>query len=113
MKKLLAIALVFAMCVSFCACAKTITEDDLVGKWALSDGDYEISIQFTDKGTFGFAYVEYSGGNISEFESGNGEFEINGKKATLTFNGSNPFDSNEVKIKNDKLCIGDFELSKK
>ena len=58
MKKLLAIALVFAMCVSFCACAKTITEDDLVGKWALSDGDYEISIQFTDKGKSAVIFLQ-------------------------------------------------------
>ncbi len=113
MKRISFVLLAFVMCISMCACAEPITEEVLIGDWALENDDYIISFEFTDEGRFGFAYLKMDETDIDDFESDGGYYKIDGNKVILTFDkNQNPFDSSELVYKDGKLIIDDHILEK-
>ncbi|MBQ9937903.1 MAG: hypothetical protein IJO96_00055 [Oscillospiraceae bacterium] len=80
MKKVLAIILVFAMCLSLCACGvdKTAVDHELQGKWTIASG---IGVYVFNDGRFSCTTI---------VDTRSGSYEISGRKIKLNYdNGVN------------------------
>ena len=66
--KVLAVVLVFVICLSFCGC---VSKSDVVGKWErVKDDDYSPYLYFYKNGTYDYSGTGQSSGGTWELKNG-------------------------------------------